>query len=177
MKKYSRMNFLKDYIKQKLNYKKELEIVCNTLNTSEVSFPKGYTRWIDYWLDKNKKVEEPKFCPSCGEELTDKNICGGHVTRIASSGRFLLFPKVVIIPLCDSCNNKKEKLPPFIVNSRFMVDAPNSSEIFKDSYANKKNKYIPNQKYIMAIHKYIGSTVKKEDFEKYIECWKKILNK
>jgi|GEM_PF-797167 len=75
--------------------------------------------WLEHW--KKHSGSNPGLCRSCGKvEAT----VGGHVERFINAGG-----RLYIVPLCDACENAKEKMDPFLVAQQDLVSV---GACFKD---------------------------------------------
>ena len=72
--------------------------VKNKKITSDSVVPAKYSSWLDFW--EKKKNEKAINCKV--QYCTGEAEVGGHVYIVGESS------KVYIMPLCYSCNNKKD---------------------------------------------------------------------
>jgi hypothetical protein len=80
--------------------------VKNVTGSSRFLRPRGYDSWLDYWEKNSGQIFIPKKCPTCGRNVTRKELDGCHVQKANNpfDGRWY------IVPLCDRYNHSKEKL-------------------------------------------------------------------
>ena len=90
------------------------------LNYSSENFPKPTCKcktWIFHWeINKYPEGKKAGFCRGCGKRFDHSELCGGHVIKVDSSDK-----KIYIIPLCKSCNAKKDAI--YEVNETGLVPA------------------------------------------------------
>lgn len=135
-------------------------ILFNCLNTSDIPQPNGMD-WIDLCA-QNKKIN---ICPACGKLVFCK-LVGGHLIELTNEGE----AKVCIVPICESCNSKRENLKPFNYTGTPVYHSEELSDrILNDEYAGED--HIPNKEYIEAVKRYLNMN-NPEDFEQYITRWK-----
>ena len=83
--------------------------------SSKPSFP--YSSWLNYW-ECMKLSALPYYCPACGKVVTREHFDGCHVQKLD-----LTDFKWYIIPLCDSCNQRKDM---FSVDEDLLVPVPSN---------------------------------------------------
>lgn len=64
--------------------------------------------WIEHWIKHTKK--SPTCCYACKEKKT--YLVGGHVHKVSNIDQ-----RWYIVPLCDSCNKKKESFGFYVLES------------------------------------------------------------
>lgn len=62
--------------------------------------------WLDHWK-KHSKKSDPGKCRACGKADA---VAGGHVKRFISDKG-----QTFIVPVCESCNSRKERTDSFLV--------------------------------------------------------------
>ena len=100
--------------------------IKNVKGSSKVSPnpPKGYESWVEYWEKNHGQILDPKKwydCPACGKSVQRMNFDGCHVQKDEATDK-----KWYIIPLCDSCNHRKDS---FDVNGNLLLDVPSNLTI------------------------------------------------
>ena len=132
----------------------------NCLNTSDIPKPNGMD-----WIDLCTRNEDFKTCPACGRLIFGK-LVGGHLIELTDDGEV----KVCILPICDSCNSKRENLEPFnYTGTPVYHSAELSDRILNDEYAGED--HIRNKEYIEAVKRYLNMD-NSGNFEQYITRWK-----
>ena len=135
-------------------------ILFNCLNTSDIPKPDGKD-----WIDFCSQDELTNVCPACGS-LSFGKLVGGHLIELKDDGD----AKVCVVPICQSCNSKRENLTPFHYDGTPIYHTDKlAGSILNDDYAGQD--YIPNKEYIEAVKEYLDMD-KPVDFEKYIAQWK-----
>lgn len=97
--------------------------VHNVKGSSKVSAkpPFPYSSWLNYWecmKQSTLKANTPYYCPACGKAVTREHFDGCHVQKMG-----LTDLKWYIIPLCDSCNQRKDS---FSVDEDLLVPVPSN---------------------------------------------------
>ena len=96
--------------------------IHNVKGSSKVSenAPFPYGSWLPYWesIKGALKANTPYYCPACGKAVTREHFDGCHVQKCN-----LLDQKWYIIPLCDSCNQRKDM---FSVDEDLLVPVPSN---------------------------------------------------
>ena len=97
--------------------------VHNVKGSSKVSAkpPFPYFSWLNYWecmKQSTLKANTLYNCPACGKAVTREHFDGCHVQKLN-----LTDFKWYIIPLCDSCNQRKDM---FSVDEDLLVPVPSN---------------------------------------------------
>lgn len=97
--------------------------IHNVKGSSKISkkAPFPYGSWLQYWeAMKNRTLEPNKlyYCPACGKAVTREHLDGCHVQKTGFFDQ-----NWYIIPLCDSCNQRKDM---FLVDQDLLVPVPSN---------------------------------------------------
>ncbi len=97
------------------NYKGD-PYVKNADKTNDLS-PQGFSSWLEYWENyPPKKIPAEYCCPACGNHTQKCDLVGAHVEKVGSTDK-----QMYIVPLCRTCNSKKEQLGMFSVDATLLV--------------------------------------------------------
>jgi hypothetical protein len=94
-------------------------IVKNVKGSSRFSKPSTvHHSWLEYWEDNKQSLNDDirYKCPVCDEYITKDHFVGAHVQKVNDIDKTWY-----IIPLCNSCNNKKEH---FNIPQKFLLPVP-----------------------------------------------------
>lgn len=85
-----------------------MKVTVKNLNNSSEQFPEPVCKcnsWIEHWdINKYPKNDmQAGWCRGCGKKFEHSELCGGHVMKKNSDDKHRY-----IVPLCSSCNNKKD---------------------------------------------------------------------
>ena len=116
--------------------------VINAVKTEDYDIIEGKSP-IQYWRD-DPRTNNEMVCRNCGSH---ENIGGGHVIGHIDGDYH-----ICITPLCQNCNNQRESLPTFDVQSIDLVRIPMKHE--HELFQMKENQ---TQKFRL-IDEMIGST-------------------
>lgn len=97
--------------------------IHNVKGSSKISkkAPYPYGSWLQYWEAKANftiKANTSYNCPACGKAITREHFDGCHAQKVS-----LFDQKWYIIPLCDSCNQRKDS---FSVDESLLVPVPSN---------------------------------------------------
>ena len=100
--------------------------IKNVKGSSKVSpkAPAGYASWLNYWEQNFGQTLEDGHtyqCPACGKYFERKNFDGCHVQKVDLADK-----KWYIMPLCDSCNHRKDTPD---VDGNLLIDVPSNLTI------------------------------------------------